>query len=122
MKKTAFAWLPALLTGVLVFSLSSADAAPRRQGYEAPQARNSRSMNYSYKAGPRTRIFVTKRSWLDMGTEVKPGERHYLDYALRPGNSDIDMLNPRTDWRRQPLPDPFDLPGYSKTGFPYNNY
>ncbi len=21
-----------------------------------------------------------------------------------------------------PLPDPFDLPGYSKTGYPYNNY
>lgn len=122
MRKTASASLAALLAGLLALSFSSADAAPRRQGYEPPQARNSRSMNYSYRAGPRTRIFVTKRSWLDLGTEVLPGERHYLDYALRPGNSDLDMLNPHTDFRRQPLPDPFDLPGYPRTGFPNNNY
>ena len=31
-----------------------------------------------------TRIYVTKRSWLDAGTEVLPGERKFQDYAFPP--------------------------------------
>ena len=73
--------------------------------------------NYSYMAGPRTRVFVTRRSWLDAGTEVQPGERKFTDYALVPGYSygrSIDRLNPG----RRPLNDtPWDLGGYP-TAFP----
>src|ERR1700755_2946020 len=39
--------------------------------------------NVVYQRGP-TRIYVTKRSWLDAGTEVLPGERKFLDYAYPP--------------------------------------
>src|ERR1051325_1040135 len=39
--------------------------------------------NVVYQQGP-TRIYVTKRSWLDAGTEVLPGERKFLDYAYPP--------------------------------------
>ena len=46
-----------------------------------------RGPNRSYQSGPRTRIFVSKRSWLDGGTEVLPGERKFTDYALPPGTS-----------------------------------
>jgi len=51
-----------------------------------PLARRSTGPNTSYMAGPRTRVFITKRSWLDAGVEVKPGDRHYLDYVMTPGN------------------------------------
>jgi hypothetical protein len=38
--------------------------------------------NVVYQQGPHTRIYVTKRSWLDAGTEVLPGDRKFLDYAF----------------------------------------
>ena len=45
--------------------------------------------NKSYQQGPRTRVYVTTRSWLDAGTEVLPGDRKFTDYAFPPGNSMI---------------------------------
>ena len=33
------------------------------------------------------RVVVTKRSYLDAGTEVKPGERHFNDYVFPPNYS-----------------------------------
>ena len=38
--------------------------------------------NRSYQQGPRTRVYVTTRSWLDAGTEVLPGDRKFQDYAF----------------------------------------
>ncbi len=63
---------------------------------------------------------MTKRSWLDAGTEVQPGERKYTDYAIPPGytQTTIDQLTGRP-WTRQPLNDPWDLPGYPKGGYGY---
>ena len=40
--------------------------------------------NRSYQQGPRTRVYVTTRSWLDAGTEVLPGDRKFQDYAFPP--------------------------------------
>ena len=81
--------------------------------------RNSTSPDYSYQQG-RTRIYVTKRSWLDLGTNVQPGERKYTDYAIPPNytQTTIDQLTGRP-WARQPSIDPWDLPGYPKGGFGY---
>ena len=106
---------------VAALSLGSADANAQTkrkyartyygpvQGYKNP--------NYSYMSGPRTRVYVTRRSWLDAGTEVLPGERKFTDYALAPGYSygrSIDRLNPG----RRPLNDtPWDLGGFP-IGFP----
>ena len=50
-----------------------------------PFARRGTGPNVSYQAGPHTRVYITKRSWLDAGVEVKPGDRHYLDYVIPPG-------------------------------------
>lgn len=101
----------------LGLSLQPADAQDPRSSV---LSRNQRSPNYSYQQGPRTRIFVTKRSWLDLGTEVQPGERKYTDYAIPPAytQTTIDQLTGRP-WTRQPLIDPWDLPGYPKGGFGY---
>ena len=38
--------------------------------------------NASYQQGPRTRVYISKRSWLDGGTEVLPGDRKFTDYAF----------------------------------------
>jgi hypothetical protein len=58
-----------------------ADAAPRKR---------QRVMTYDtegrlVQVAPRARITVRKRSYLDAGTEVLPGERKFNDYALPVG-------------------------------------
>ena len=101
-------------------SIVPADAQEQTIRTKRLAARNAASPNYSYQQGPRTRIFVTRRSWLDLGTEVKPGERKYTDYAIPPNytQTTIDQLTGRP-WTRQPLNDPWDLPGYNKGGYGY---
>lgn len=96
------------------FSATPAEAQSNRRVTNPP------SPNYSYQSGPRTRIFVTRRNWLDLGTEVLPGERKYTDYAIPPAYSQntIDQLTGRP-FTRQPFIDPFDLPGYPKGGYGY---
>ena len=67
--------------------------------------------NRSYQQGPRTRVYVTTRSWLDAGTEVLPGDRKFTDYANPPGQSFArENLNRPLD--RQPLNSSWDLGGY----------
>jgi hypothetical protein len=73
--------------------------------------------NVVYQQGP-TRIYVTKRSWLDAGTEVLPGERKFLDYAFPPdiGYPSFARENRNRPIDRQPLNPPSD--GGTPTGFP----
>lgn len=66
----------------------------------------------------RTQIELSKRSYLDAGTTVKPGSKSYLDYALPPGwfyptydGGGAAGTGPITGIR-WPLPSRFDLPGY----------
>jgi len=65
----------------------------------------------------RLRITIEKRSFLDAGTVVKPGSRPYTDYALPMGYNYPTFSGsgvgpgPITGLR-QPLPGPFELPGY----------
>jgi len=72
-----------------------------------------RGPNHSYQADPRTRIYVTKRSWLDGGTEVLPGERKFSDYAFPPGYSFARDNNNRP-LDRQPLNPASDLGGFTQ--------
>lgn len=73
---------------------------------------------HAQTAKKRTRIDISKRSYLDAGTVVKPGSRPYLDYALPPGwfypgygQGGAAGPGPITGLR-WPLPGAFDLPGY----------
>ena len=59
----------------------------------------------------RPRITVRGRSYLDAGTEVYPGSKHYTDYIFPPGYSGFDSVDPTGAWR-YPLPDRFWLPSY----------
>ena len=81
------------LTVTVALTASPAQAQRRQDGMSygpesnpPPYARRNTGPNVSYQSGPRTRVYISKRSWLDAGVEVKPGDRHYLDYVIPPGN------------------------------------
>jgi hypothetical protein len=73
--------------------------------------------NVSYQQGPHTRIYVTRRSWLDAGTEVLPGDRKFSDYAFPPeiGYQSFARENNNRPIDRQPLNPPSDMGGYPRT-------
>jgi hypothetical protein len=107
------------LAGV-VAGMSAADAKDTKR--RADDARTSYNYgaggpNVSYQQGPRTRIYVTKRSWLDAGTEVLPGDRKFTDYAYPPdiGYPSFARENKNRPIDRQPLNPPSDLGGYPQT-------
>ena len=109
----------AAVVGVLA---SPASAQTKRQQqydrdgrvYYGPQGPNR-----SYQQGPRTRVYVTTRSWLDAGTEVLPGDRKFMDYAFPSpyGYPDFARENLNRPIDRQPLNPPSDLGG-EPTKFP----
>jgi hypothetical protein len=73
--------------------------------------------NASYQQGPHTRIYVSRRSWLDGGTEVLPGDRKFTDYAFPPevGYPSFARENNNRPIDRQPLSPAQDLGGLPQT-------
>jgi hypothetical protein len=107
-----------LLTGV-VFAASLATPAAAQSGLQYDKRGKvyygPNGPNVQYQQG-NTRIYVSKRSWLDGGTEVLPGERKFTDYAYPPGQS-FGIQNRNRPLERQPLNPPSDLGG-EPTRFP----
>jgi hypothetical protein len=109
--------LAAIAVATIGFNTTPAGAQSKRQfddrgrPYYGPSG-----PNVSYQQGPHTRIYVTRRSWLDAGTEVLPGDRKFSDYAFPPSRS-FGMENNNRPLDRQPLNPPSDLGGYPQ-GFP----
>lgn len=70
---------------------------------------------------PRARITVTRRSYLDAGTYVTPGDRKFTDYAIPPGYSPTSVIDNRGGVYidQSPLPGPFTLPGRDNP-YPWN--
>lgn len=70
--------------------------------------------NVSYQQGPHTRVYVTKRSWLDAGVEVLPGDRKFQDYAFPSpyGYPDFARENNNRPIDRSPMNPPSDMGGY----------
>lgn len=119
--QTLVAGLVTMFAAALLVT-SSAEAQTRRAkaGSAAAAARAANANpNYSYVRGG-TRIYITRRSFLDAGTEVMPGDRKFLDYALPPGYSAIDAaLGPGKSFNnRIPLSPWYDLGG-RPTGIPF---
>ena len=101
-------------------AVTSTDAAPTKR--RATVAYSGNGPNYSYQSGPRTRVYVSKRSWLDGGTEVLPGDRKFSDYAFPPavGYPSFARENLNRPIDRQPLMAPSDLGGYpTRIPIPY---
>lgn len=94
------------LSAVLFGTTPSAQAQSRNY-----QRGDSTVVYYTDEFGRRrTRIILQKRSFLDGGTEVLPGERKFTDYAIPPGYSAIDtVLGPGHGYSRQPFNGYFDV-------------
>jgi hypothetical protein len=80
----------------------------------------SHGPNVVYQQGPHTRVYITKRSWLDAGVEGLPGDRNFTDYAFPPdiGYPSFGRENNNRPIDRQPLNPPSDLGGYYPQTFP----
>jgi hypothetical protein len=102
------------------FGMTPASAqSPAKQQYDnrGRPYYGANGPNASYQQGPHTRIYVTRRSWLDAGTEVLPGDRKFTDYAYPPeiGYPSFARENNNRPIDRQPLNPPSDLGGYPRT-------
>lgn len=103
------------MAALLACAMTSAEAAKKPRPAYPYRVVSSHGPNVSYMVG-HTRIFVTKRSWLDAGTEVLPGDRHYLDYVLPPAyQSGINQLlgpSAPAGWQNPnwPLLGPYEAP------------
>ena len=120
----------AIGTAGFIASPASAQTPTQAQKKEAKRQYDNRGRPYygtsgpnvSYQEGPHTRVFITKRSWLDAGTEVLPGDRKFTDYAFPPelGYPSFARENNNRPIDRQPLNPPSDMGGYpSRIPLPY---
>jgi hypothetical protein len=108
----------AALSGIAAVALTMsapANAAPKQRPTVTAQSSvdvSSQRRRVRHAARPRTRITVHRRSFLDPGTELLPGERKFTDYAIPPTHtSAMGVLDNTAFYHRSPLPGPFDLPG-----------
>jgi hypothetical protein len=98
--------------GLLLATVSDADAQQRRKTY-VKKTYVSQPDRRVVAVGRSSRITVYRRSFLDAGTEVLPGERKFTDYVFPPGYRATSFhLGPNWGNDRRPLNDPFDLPGF----------
>ena len=95
--------LAALLTGAALSSPAAAET--KKHVVTDPNGR-------VVAVKPRPHITVEKRSFLDAGTDVLPGQRKFLDYAFPPGYSPTGVIDHPTGNIRGPLIDPFAVPGH----------
>ncbi|MGH6771734.1 MAG: hypothetical protein ACRECO_22260 [Xanthobacteraceae bacterium] len=109
--KLCVAGLCAVAIALGAFDAAPADAAQKK--------RTATTTKKVVKAKPRARITVQRRSFLDAGTHVLPGDRKFTDYALPPGYSPTSVIEHRAGNHRSPLPGPFDLPG-RQNPYPWN--
>jgi len=106
--------IAALLASTLGAHAATVGKRDRQQAtQDAVYEYGPRGPNRSYQDGTHTRIYVSKRSWLDGGTEVLPGERKFSDYALPPGTSFARENNNRP-LDRQPLSPDSDRGGFAQ--------
>jgi hypothetical protein len=103
--------LAAAAVGLLVLP---ADAAPKKKNSEIVYDSRGHTVFTSRDEDgrKRTRIIIQKRSYLDPGTEVLPGDENDHDYALLPDQKPTSVLdNTAFGSNQTALPGPFDLPG-----------
>jgi hypothetical protein len=100
-----------IAAGAMIALLGTTPSAQAQSRYY--QRGDSTAFYYIDEFGRRrTRIILQKRSYLDAGTEVLPGERKFTDYAFPPGYSGLEtVLGPgNKGYDRQPFNGPFDVP------------
>ena len=95
-----------------------AGGCPERQTQKKAAAKKVAAKKYgpvpiSMAPPPRARITVTRRSYLDAGTYVIPGDRKFTDYAVPPTYYPGSVADNRGGMYidQSALPGPFTLPG-----------
>ncbi|MBR0737342.1 hypothetical protein JQ581_10420 [Bradyrhizobium liaoningense] len=109
-------WLAAgAVIAMSLASPASADTRTKRYDERGRPYYGPSGPNAVYQQG-RTRLYVSKRSWLDGGTEVNPGDRKFMDYAFPPeiGYPTFARENNNRPIDRQPLSTPADVGGYPR--------
>jgi len=102
MRTTGWTALFAALAVAVTAMMPVAEAAPKRKSVQRAD-QGTVFVSRDENGRTRTRIIVTRRSYLDGGTEVLPGQRKFTDYAIPPFWSPIDALGPGRNYDRQPL-------------------
>jgi hypothetical protein len=111
--------LAALMTAASVVGmLLPADPAAAAPKKKQAVTRGSGTVVAMPDANGRTRprIIIQRRSFLDGGTEVLPGERKFTDYAFPPNYSVTGVFDNTAGIHRSPLPGPWDIPGRDNPG------
>ena len=112
----------AVVAAFAVGAVSIADAAPRKRqvvyAQPSPGPGSTVVTSQDERGRVRTKILVQKRSYLDGGTEVMPGDiqshqSNFIDMYQRPTSAIAnDSVVPN-----HPIPDPFFLPGKNNPYF-----
>jgi len=110
MRLTKLAILAAGLSGLVLLTSGTADAQQRRRYQDDFFYYTAKQREARY--APRSRITVQRRSYLDPGPALAPGESSYKyrEYAEPFGYSAMDNVNPNLTWNRNPFNGPFDVP------------
>jgi hypothetical protein len=112
--KAYAAALGAALIAVAAVAASPVEAQTQTQTQVKKKYSTARTANR-----PRARVTVAPRSFLDAGTEVRPGDRKFTDYAFPPsgnggiGISAVTNTGGKVGWDREPFMQPFQLPGFN---------
>jgi hypothetical protein len=99
------------------FAAAPAEAAKKRRSDVAPQVvRGEAGVTVTRS---RTRVIVTKRSYLDAGTEVYPGSLNARDYVFIPNlRGPMDLYLPNES-AKSVIPHPWWLDSYRAPGWGY---
>ncbi len=76
-----------LVAGAIGLAAAPAEAQTKKPAAAAPAGAGTRFVSVDEDRRTRTKVIVQRRSYLDAGTEVRPGERKYTDYVYPPGYS-----------------------------------
>lgn len=113
MRFKAIATVFAALFGIALLA-APADAAPKKKDSRIYYDERGRTIFTSRDEDgrARTKIIVQRRSYLDPGTEVFPGENSDHRYAFAPNHSAIGILdNTAFGANQTALPNMWTLPG-----------
>jgi hypothetical protein len=108
LKGVAAAFALAAAMGLLAVP---ADAAPKKKVAVIDARGQTMFSSRDEEGKTRTRIIIQKRSFLDPGTEVLPGDTNDRGYAFSQTNSGMSVFNNTAFGNNQSaLPGPFTLP------------
>jgi hypothetical protein len=98
---------------------ATALAVPEVQAQTQVQTKRYTATRVAKADRPRARVTVAPRSFLDAGTEVRPGERKFTDYAFPPGNAGLGIsavtnVGGRVGWDTNPFMTGPELGGFNR--------